>query len=81
MDESWKNVHIILQKPKSYPPHQIECGKDEGYQNQQSTQQTLIETMPVMQGIKYQEVPKRAISGQKKCVSCSRKVKQEIKEI
>ena len=58
MDESWKNLHIILQKPKCYPSQQIECGKDEGYQNKQSTQQTLIETMPVMQGIKYQEVPK-----------------------
>ena len=51
MNESWKNLHIILQKPQCYPSPQIQCVKDEGCQNKQSnclSQQTLIASMPVI---------------------------------
>ena len=69
MDESWKNLHIILQKPKCYPSPQIQCVKDEGCQNKQSnclSQQTLIANMPVMsRGLNTKNFQKRAISGQK----------------
>ena len=69
MDESWKNLHIILQKSKCYPSTHIQCFKDEGCYNKQSnclSQQTLNESMPVISmGLSIKKFQKRATSGQK----------------
>ena len=79
MDESWKNLHIILQKSKCYPSTHIQCFKDEGCYNKQSnclSQQTLIAIMPVTSRVlnikKFQK--------KSKCVRTSKKAMQEIKE-